>query len=70
MQRAAQELGLSFAAGNAAGATAVRPMRIGLWDRYGLWTIVAIVLVALAYAYPLLTLIAQPRYGSPPFQPF
>jgi hypothetical protein len=35
VQRAAQELGLSFAAGNAAGATAVRPMRIGLWDRYG-----------------------------------
>jgi hypothetical protein len=35
VQRAAQELGLSFTAGNAAGATAVRPMRIGLWDRYG-----------------------------------
>ncbi|MBX3134013.1 MAG: peptidase [Gemmatimonadaceae bacterium] len=35
VQRAAQELGLSFAAGNASGATAVRPMRIGLWDRYG-----------------------------------
>ena len=35
VQRAAQELGLSFTAGNASGATAVRPMRIGLWDRYG-----------------------------------
>ncbi len=35
VERAARELGLSFTAGNAAGATAVRPMRIGLWDRYG-----------------------------------
>jgi hypothetical protein len=35
VQRAATELGLSFTAGNAAGATAVRPMRIGLWDRFG-----------------------------------
>lgn len=35
VQRAAQELGLSFTAGNNTGATAVRPMRIGLWDRYG-----------------------------------
>jgi len=52
-------------------AVPLRPVTTtGLWDRYGLWTIVAIVLVALAYAYPLLTLIAQPRYGSPPFQPF
>jgi len=52
-------------------AVPLRPVTAtGVWDRYGLWTIVAIVLVALAYAYPLLTLIAQPRYGSPPFQPF
>src|SRR5690606_9476352 len=35
VQRAAQELGLSFTSGNNAGATAVRAMRIGLWDRYG-----------------------------------
>ena len=35
VQRAAQELGLSFTSGNNSGATAVRPMRIGLWDRYG-----------------------------------
>ncbi|MGA1308631.1 MAG: M14 family metallopeptidase, partial [Gemmatimonadaceae bacterium] len=35
VERAARELGLSFGAGSAAGATPVRPMRIALWDRYG-----------------------------------
>ncbi len=43
---------------------------IGLWDRLGLWSVVAVVLVALAYAYPLLHLLSQPRFGSPPFEPF
>jgi cytochrome c oxidase subunit 1 len=42
----------------------------GLWDRFGLWTIVAVVMVLLAYAYPIYTLLGQTRYGSPPFQPF
>jgi cytochrome c oxidase subunit I len=42
----------------------------GVWDRFGLWTIVAIMLVAIAYGYPLYTLLTHPRYGSPPFQPF
>ena len=42
----------------------------GVWDRYGLWTVVAIVLVLLAYAYPLIALLRHPRFGSPPFQPF
>jgi cytochrome c oxidase subunit 1 len=42
----------------------------GVWDRYGLWTVVAIVLVLLAYAYPLITLLRHPRFGSPPFLPF
>jgi hypothetical protein len=35
VDRAARELGLTFTAGSAAGATAVKAMRIGLWDRYG-----------------------------------
>lgn len=35
IDRAARELGLSFGAGNAAGATPVKSMRIGLWDRFG-----------------------------------
>ncbi len=43
---------------------------LGLWDRFGLWTVVAIVLVALAYAYPLMTLYLHPRFGSPGFKPF
>ena len=43
---------------------------MGLWDRLGLWTIVGIVMIILAYGYPLATLIMTPRYGSPPFQPF
>ncbi|HEX2344702.1 MAG TPA: cbb3-type cytochrome c oxidase subunit I [Vicinamibacterales bacterium] len=52
-------------------ATALQPpATMGLWDRFGLWTAVAILLVALAYVYPLLTLLAHPRYGSPRFQPF
>jgi len=52
-------------------AVALEPVtEKGLWDRFGLWTIVAIVLVILAYAYPLITLLMTPRFGSPPFQPF
>ncbi len=42
----------------------------GLWDRFGLWTIVAVVMILLAYGYPIYTLLSQTRYGSPPFQPF
>ncbi len=35
VERAARELGLSFGAGTMAGATPVKAMRIGLWDRFG-----------------------------------
>ncbi|MEN9791809.1 MAG: hypothetical protein RLZZ63_1467, partial [Gemmatimonadota bacterium] len=35
VERASRELGLSFGAGSASGATTVKPMRIALWDRYG-----------------------------------
>ncbi|MGD8375497.1 MAG: b(o/a)3-type cytochrome-c oxidase subunit 1 [Acidobacteriota bacterium] len=42
----------------------------GIWDRLGLWTVVAAVLVLLAYAWPLLHLLGMERFGSPPFQPF
>jgi cytochrome c oxidase subunit 1 len=42
----------------------------GIWDRFGLWTSVAVVLVAIAYMYPLFTLLTHPRFGSPTFQPF
>ncbi len=42
----------------------------GIWDRLGLWTVVAIVLIVAAYAWPIAHLLAHPRFGSPPFQPF
>ncbi len=35
-----------------------------------MWTVVAIILVAVAYAYPLAHLLSLERFGSPPFQPF
>jgi hypothetical protein len=35
VDRAARELGLSFTAGEDAGSTPVKSMRVGLWDRYG-----------------------------------
>lgn len=41
-----------------------------VWDRLGLWTAVAVVLIPIAYAYPLMQLISHPRYGSPGYQPF
>jgi cytochrome c oxidase subunit 1 len=46
---------------------ATRPV---VWDRFGLWTAIAAVLVIVAYAYPLAQLISHPRYGSPGFRPF
>jgi len=42
----------------------------GIWDRYDIWTVVAIGLVLVAYAWPVAHLLLHPRYGSPPFQPF
>jgi cytochrome c oxidase subunit 1 len=52
-------------------AVPVQPVTdTGIWDRFGLWTAVAVVLVAAGYAYPLFTLLTHPRFGSPPFQPF
>ena len=52
-------------------AAPLRPVTgLGVWDRFGVWTVVAIVLVAAAYAYPVLNLISHPRFGSKGFQPF
>ena len=42
----------------------------GIWDRMGLWTAVAVILVIVAYAYPILHLISMDRFGSPGFKPF
>lgn len=41
-----------------------------LLDRYGLWTVVAVILVLVAYAYPLWMHLRMARFGSPGFQPF
>jgi heme/copper-type cytochrome/quinol oxidase subunit 1 len=46
------------------------PAGLGVWDRFGVWTAVAVVLIAIAYAYPLFHLLSLKRYGSPPFTPF
>jgi hypothetical protein len=35
-----------------------------------MWTIVAILLVVAAYAYPLAQLLGHPRFGSPGFKPY
>ena len=51
-------------------ARPLRPPVYSYWDRYGLWTVLAVILILAAYAYPLIQLIAHPRYGSPPYQPF
>jgi cytochrome c oxidase subunit 1 len=52
-------------------AVPLRPVTtVGLWDRFGMWTVAAVVLVAMAYAYPILHLLSHPRFGSKPFQPF
>jgi cytochrome c oxidase subunit 1 len=51
-------------------AVPLRPAAAGLWDRFAMWTVLAAVLVALGYAYPLIHLLLHPRYPSPPYQPF
>ncbi|HSA91927.1 MAG TPA: cbb3-type cytochrome c oxidase subunit I [Terriglobales bacterium] len=52
-------------------AVSLRPATaLTLWDRFGMWTVVAVVLLAVAYGYPLIHLLSQQRWGSPAFQPF
>ena len=41
-----------------------------IWDRFGLWTIVAAVLIFLAYAQPLYHLHTMPGFPSQGFSPF
>lgn len=40
------------------------------FDRYWVWTALAVGLVIVAYVYPLWTHLQMPRYGSPGFKPF
>jgi cytochrome c oxidase subunit 1 len=52
-------------------AQPLHPVRAqGIWDRLGLWTVVAVLMIILAYGYPIYTLLAHPRFGSPGFKPF
>jgi cytochrome c oxidase subunit 1 len=44
--------------------------RASVWDRLGLWFVVAVILVIIAYAYPLYDLLRLERFGSPGFKPF
>jgi cytochrome c oxidase subunit 1 len=44
--------------------------KTGIWDRVGMWAVVAIVLIGLAYAYPLLHLLSMERFGSVGITPF
>ncbi len=46
------------------------PTKRMVFDRLGLWTVVAIVLVLIAYAYPLADHLRMHTYGSPGFKPF
>jgi len=42
----------------------------GWFDRYWVWASVAVVLVLIAYAYPLWMHLQMARFGSPGFKPF
>jgi cytochrome c oxidase subunit 1 len=44
--------------------------RAGIWDRLGFWFVIAVVLVLIAYGYPLWDHFQMERFGSPGFKPF
>ncbi len=44
--------------------------RKSIFDRYGLWAAAAVVLVVVAYAYPLIMHLRMTRFGSPGFPPY
>jgi len=41
-----------------------------IWDRVGLWTVLAVVLILVAYAVPLYQLLSLERFGAPGMSPF
>ena len=41
-----------------------------VWDRIGLWVVLAVVMIVIAYAYPISQLVGLERFGSPPFRVF
>ena len=46
------------------------PERRGIWDRFPLWTTVAVVMIVAAYALPIWHLLSMERFGSLPYKPF
>jgi cytochrome c oxidase subunit 1 len=44
--------------------------RPSIWDRFGLWTALAAVLIIVAYAVPIAHHLALHRHGSPGFKPY
>lgn len=46
------------------------PERLTIFDRMGIWVVAAILLVLVAYAYPLAQHLRMERFGSPGFAPF
>ncbi len=46
------------------------PERRGLWDRFPLWTMIAVVMIVAAYALPIWHLVTMERFGSLPYKPF
>lgn len=44
--------------------------RPGIWDRLGMWFVIAVVIAAIAYAIPLWDHLHMVRFGSPGFKPF
>jgi cytochrome c oxidase subunit 1 len=53
-------------------AETLRPRVPGrtFWDRFGLWTVIALIMIAIAYGFPILRLLQMERFGSPGFRPF
>ena len=44
--------------------------RRSVLDRLGLWSVLAVILIVIAYAYPIASLLKLQRFGSPGFSPF
>jgi cytochrome c oxidase subunit 1 len=44
--------------------------KTGIWDRFGLWATIAVILIVIAYAYPMYHLFHMPRFGSTGWKPF
>jgi cytochrome c oxidase subunit 1 len=46
------------------------PAFLPVWDRFAVWTALAVLLILAAYAYPLYELLSLERFGSPGFRVF